>query len=484
MRSYKPIKYNYLKLAFSLSLIPLLFDGCVPKIDKVNAINQYDIKNDVAANMPDKTNQKGSLAKDWWKVYGDEQLNAMLKKALLASPTIKSVEERYKQASVAIDTAKANAMPQYYALSAISRERFSPNDFLPPPFGGGYYSRYQAGASIGYEFDFWHKKDFEISMGQNIALSKKASLEAAKLALTNAVCSLYVSWDFDEKRIAILDEESKLVLEQLSAINTKYKRGLANSKESIELRITLSKLSAAVSAIKRDVVAKKEMICILIGEHPSYADKMSKPNINVNNALPLPKEIYLDILSHRPDISTQKGIVLAKADKIEIQKTSYYPNINLSAFLGVNSLDFTKFLDASSYAPKIQSAISLPIFDWGKRDSELKDSVSDYNAAVYEYNALVISAANEIVGILKKIKLAESENEIVKKEVYDTKELEKIANSRLKAGLESKIGHLGAKINTLNANMSELSAQETTALLRLSLIKAVGGGYTEEKSKK
>jgi len=176
----------------------------------------------------------------------------------------------------------------------------------------------------------------------------------------------------------------------------------------------------------------------------------------------------------------QKQLLLAKAGKIDVAKTSFYPNINLSSFIGLNSLfGATELLKSASFAPNGQVAFSLPIFDWGERKAMLNESVNEYNSQVFEYNSLVIKAANEIVGVLKKSKQLELQIKSHKEEMKARKSNEKIALNRLKTGLDGKLPYLSTKIDTLQGLFNESELQNESVLLQISLIKALGGGYTD-----
>lgn len=465
-----------------LGIIILSLTGCVPKTSKIDEFKSYNIKNEIENNKPSFIDDQGELKAQWWKIFADEQLDRLILKAITNAPTIKSIEAKYGAANNAVEATKATAMPQISAKSSITRERFSINDFLPPPFGGGYYSRYQLGGALEYDFDFWNAKEHQISVQKSLVLAQKASLEVSRLAISSAICKLYLSWSFDEKRLDILNRSLAIAKEGLDALGVKYKNGLTNKATLNEQDIKISKISQQINEVERVIEGRKEGICILAGMHPSEIEKLKKPKIKDNIKVQLPKNIYLDLLSKRADISVQKQLLLAKSSGIEVAKTRFYPNINLSSLIGLNSLSLVNFLASSSFAPNGQVAFSLPIFDWGERKAVLNESVNEYNAEVYEYNNLVIKAANEVVGLLKKSKRLELQIKVHKDEMKARESNSKIALNRLEKGLDGKLPYLATQIDTLQGLLDESALQDESASLQISLIKALGGGYHDDAS--
>jgi outer membrane protein TolC len=366
----------------------------------------------------------------------------------------------------------------------VSRDRFSENDIYPPPYGGGYYSRYQTGIELNYDFDFWNTKSSVVQAAKETKFAQMAYLEASKLALASAIAKSYISWNFDEKRLQTLNSMKFIFAEEYSILDAKFQRGLIDEVEINVQKSRISKINQQIFATKRLVESKKESICILAGFEPSVISTFHTPNIDENIKAPFPSTVYLDILSHRPDISIQKHIALSKSAKIDYAKSRFYPNINLSGLIGLVSLDQAKFLDASSSAPSAQLAISLPIFDWGERKAYLQGSVNDYESSVYDYNGAVVKAANEVVGTLKKSRLIDSQITYQNDELNSKVSNEKISQKRLVLGLAGRLPYLFAKADKSISILDKMALKEEEMMLQVDLIQALGGGYEDKQGNK
>lgn len=211
---------------------------------------------------------------------------------------------------------------------------------------------------------------------------------------------------------------------------------------------------------------------------PSLAQKWTAPSIQ-NFKAPLPKEIFLNLIAHRSDITVQKYIVLSKGQNIENAKAQFYPNISLSGVLGFISFDLDKFLGRSSFVPSTGVAFSLPLFDGGERKANLSERSSDYNSSVHDYNGVVIKAANEVVATLNQSRILDSELLLHEEEMHAQYLNVEIAQQRFTAGVTNKVPYLQAKRELTQTHLNSIALHDAKAILEIRLIKALGGGYED-----
>ena len=133
-----------------------------------------------------------SVAPDWWKRYGDPQLDAVVAEAVAGNPSIGIVRARVEQAQAAAAAARLALTPAVDASLQSSRQRLSENGLVPPPFGGRWIWQNQAMLDFRYEFDFWgrNRKAYEAALGSLRAAQGDA--EAARLLLETTVASTLV----------------------------------------------------------------------------------------------------------------------------------------------------------------------------------------------------------------------------------------------------------------------------------------------------
>src|SRR5204862_2082227 len=104
-----------------------------------------------------------------------------------------------------------------------------------------------------------------------------------------------------------------------------------------------------------------------------------------------------ELLGRRPDLVARLARVEAAQQDIASAKAEFYPNVNLIAFVGLQSLGGAGFLSAASRMMGFGPAVSLPIFDAGRLRANLAGRNADYDIAVEQYNQTLADAMRDVV---------------------------------------------------------------------------------------
>src|SRR5262252_1930253 len=113
-------------------------------------------------------------ADEWWKAYGDDQLNELVAEALAGGPNLKDAEARVRQADALAQEAGAARLSQVQGSAAFSEVKQSYNAGISAVVvPKGWNETAQINLGFSYEFDFWGKNRAAL----NAALS---SAEAAR----------------------------------------------------------------------------------------------------------------------------------------------------------------------------------------------------------------------------------------------------------------------------------------------------------------
>lgn len=468
---------RYKTLIISLPL--LLLSGCIPQIQKADPVTDKRVASELSALSGEFTDKH--LDRAWWKAYNDPQLDAMVSKALASSPSILTVKARYSQAGAIIASVESKELPNVSAQTGLVRERFSENHIFPSTFlGGSHVTQYQTGIGFDYDFDFWDKRHSQILSAKEEAFSQLASIEAAKLTLASSMTEVYVAWHFDQRRLIMLSHIEKTAQEECSITQKRFKLGLSDASGMYQCQSVLEGIRQQQFALQRAIEEKKSSLCILGGFLPSYAKTLHTPRITDRAALALPKNVMLDFVSHRPDIAAAKHTALSKSHKIDEAKARFYPDISLSGLVELVSFDWSKFLSYSSYQPSAGIALSLPLLDWGEREANLNNNAGDYNASVYTYNQTVIKAANEVVVLLKQKALIEQEIQMHQRVIQAKHADSIVAERKFGYALANKSATLLTQRAEMENEMEGLTLAYEREMIRIALIRSLGGGYREE----
>ena len=127
-------------------------------------------------------------------------------------------------------------------------------------------------------------------------------------------------------------------------------------------------------------------------------------------------------------------------------KAQFYPNINLTAFIGLQSIGLDQLVKSGAEQWGVGPAIRLPIFDSGRLRANLRGKTADVDAAIESYNGAVLDAVHDAadqISSLRSIGRQQVEQagaqQAAAESAYD------LATQRYKAGLSTYLTVLNAE---------------------------------------
>lgn len=128
---------------------------------------------------------------EWWKAYGDAQLDALIEEALRDSPNLAVAEARL-QAGAMTQVAGAPLMPEVSGNASFSQAKQSYNYLIPrQALPQGWNDCSQATLNFSWELDFWGKN--RSALAAALSEQKAAQAEVCKPGsfLSTSVASAY-----------------------------------------------------------------------------------------------------------------------------------------------------------------------------------------------------------------------------------------------------------------------------------------------------
>ena len=133
------------------------------------------------------------------------------------------------------------------------------------------------------------------------------------------------------------------------------------------------------------------------GRAPTADSRSRGPPPKRMRTIALPTNVPAELVGRRPDLVAQRWRIEAAQQDIATAKAEFYPNVNLAAFVGLQSLGSAGFLTAASRMLGIGPAVTLPIFDGGRLRANLAGNDADYDIAVEQYNQTLADALRDVV---------------------------------------------------------------------------------------
>jgi NodT family efflux transporter outer membrane factor (OMF) lipoprotein len=196
-----------------------------------------------------------------------------------------------------------------------------------------------------------------------------------------------------------------------------------------------------------------------------------------DEAMALPDALPLTLLGRRPDIVAARWQVEAAEGDIAAAKTAFYPNVNLMAFAGFNSIGLNNLLQADSRVVGAGPAISVPIFESRTLRAGLKERVADYDSRVATYNLALTDALHDVADQVQSLRAVALQSEQQRRATQAASGNLELAQQRERVGTTNMLPALSAEMTLLAQRRADLDLQARRSDLRIGLIKALGGGF-------
>ena len=469
------------KLNLAVLLVtPLLLSACAltPKVQLAEPV--VPEVNELEKNL---TNSQFQVEQNWWINLGDTQLNTLMDKALKASPSLSSADARMQAAKALFEANRAVLIPQIGVGGQVSRQQLSQNYiFLPGMPTTTTYGL--AAGSLQWSLDVWGKQKKLMSSAGEKMQASQASYEAAKLMLASTIANVYIDYDRAAKSLALAQSDTQARRNLLNIALQRKDAGIIDDavleQSRIDLNVTKIREDQASLALKQ----LQHQLAVLAGEGPSWGESLATPHLNPAKITQnFPDKIPADLLARRADLQALLSNVRANRLEVDAAKLDYLPNIDLQANFGYQAYGFENILSPNSQMFSIGPVFNLPIFDGGRIDANVNAKQAARNQAISEYHESLLQSLRQAADGIEGIKIAQKEVAQITESTQSMQNIFNTYQARLTVGIASQEQIDLLQTNLVRQQQALVDAQGRLFAAHVSLVQALGGGYSVKKSK-
>jgi NodT family efflux transporter outer membrane factor (OMF) lipoprotein len=419
---------------------------------------------------------------EWWKAFGDPQVDRLAQQVMAGNPTLAGALARMRAAQAQLAVNQAEDLPQVTLEGSEQRTLFSKNYIIPPPYGGGYSWYGSLSGNFSWNLDFWGKQADLIAQARATATGAALDAQAARLALGGSFAQTYINLLLNYQNGDIADQAVAERVEILKISQGRFDAGLENGSAVAQARALLAQARADQLRFAAAREADVHAIAALAGQGAEAYATITRPTPNLDVALPLPDALPADLLARRPDILAARARVEAAVQGRAAAKADFYPDINLAALAGFQSLGLANLLTGGSFTMGIGPAIHLPIFDAGKLKAQYAGATAGLDSAVADYNGTVVNAIRQTADAMTQVKSLAAQAVQQRDAATNAQKAFRIAEDRYRSGLDTQLPMLTAQSTLLQARSALAAVTAAAAQQRITLLLTVGGGFESDSN--
>jgi NodT family efflux transporter outer membrane factor (OMF) lipoprotein len=418
-------------------------------------------------------------ADGWWRGYGDPQLTTLIDEGLRDSPDLAVAQARVRRAEALESGARASLLPTLDAQGSVVSTKQSYNNGFPSAFvPHGYQGAGELTLDLNWEIDFWGKNRAAVAAAASDVKAARAEAAEARLTLSTAIAESYAELArlHAERDVA---EQSLRVREQtLSLVSDRVTGGLDTRAELQQAAAGAPTAKAELAALDEQIALTRNRIAALMGAGPDRGLAITRPDVATLKSFGLPSSLAADLVGRRPDLAAARWRAEAAARRVGEARARFYPNVNLMAFIGVQSLGLDKLFVSGSDIGQAGPAVTLPIFEGGRLRAGLRGARADYDEAVAVYDGAVARAFQQVADAAAGERSLNTQLAQSREAMADNEAAYALERERYQGGLANYQAVLLAEDSMLRSRRAVADLQARALILDVQLVRALGGGFS------
>jgi NodT family efflux transporter outer membrane factor (OMF) lipoprotein len=413
---------------------------------------------------------------EWWNSFGDAQLDALEGQVDAANPDLAAAYAAYQFSRARAEAAVSGAFPEIDVGGGLSANKQSANRPLRSNAQPTFYGANQVyGEVANYELDVWGRV-------ADIIKAAKANAQAAEYALADARLSLHAELARDYFQLRSLDAEAKLLADTIklyqSALDLTRQRLDAKIAPPVDAQRAVTQVES-VRAQASDLALRRSALVDAIAMLTGKAAAGYRLNAAASpSSFPRrPRAVPGDVLRRRPDVAQAERDFAAANALIGAARANMYPKFTLSLMGGTQDTSL-RLLDPANTFYSIGPAMSVPLFDFGLRQAELKEAEAQAKIAAERYRSTVLQAVKEVQDDLSALRWLAAE-------ASQTEAAARAAGKALDMSMALYRDGAASYLDVVTAQDSALQTQRAAIGVRarqfdayVGLIMALGGGWS------
>jgi multidrug efflux system outer membrane protein len=433
-----------------------------------------------SANAQDA--EQHPIAPDWWKVFGDPDLDALQMAALTANYNLRAAAARVVEARAAARAVGGQQYPSIAFNPSISRARISGNANVNSSGHGTTLTTAAIPLDLAYEVDVWGRVRRAVESADATAQASADDFGVVLLTLTSDVAQNYFTLRSLDAQAEILARSIELFRQQVDMTTTQKNAGLVGQTDLLQAQTQLDATIALEVDVRRQRKDTEHALAILTGKPPSEVVIAARKLEGDPPAIPA--GVPADLLRQRPDVAEAEHDLVAANASIGVATASYYPDINLSAAAGFLSVDLQKVFDWQSRIWSLGASLAQPIYQGGKLDAQLEQTRAHYDELAANFQNAVLSALADVENSLTDIHMRADAFTSQQHAVDYAREYLRLAQLQYRQGLIGYLQVIDAERTLLTNELAAAHIRNQSYGSTVLLIKALGCGWTLDTAAK
>jgi multidrug efflux system outer membrane protein len=425
------------------------------------------------------TNASPAAELNWWQIYQDETLQALIRDALTNNYDLRIAAARVEESRAVAMQARSQFVPSVTYGGTVARGR---NSLFGQEFPDAGHTASSVAATLNtfWEVDLWGRVRRLNESARAEFFASEEARRGVRLSLLSDVATAYFQLLELDQEWEITHETTNSFTESLHIFQQRMEGGTASGLETSRAQAALDGAAAQVPQIRQQISDTENQLSILLGRNPGPIERPALFLTQVT--LPdIPAGLPSTLLEHRPDILQFEQNLRSANAQVGESIAEFFPTIGLTGFLGKVSPQLSAFTLGGANAWSLAAEGTGPLFEGGRLVGQFHQRKALREEARLQYQQTILNAFREVSDALVAREQLAEVRDWYADEVDALRTAVKLSTERYVAGKASYYEVLEAQQQLFPAQLELARTQRDQLLAIVDLYKALGGGWRDEQ---
>lgn len=417
-------------------------------------------------------------AENWWRLYADPQLDALVTEALEANANLRAAEANLRRVETLWGEARSRQLP---SAGIDASDNYSRQNFF---FGDDpltvQNNVYNVGLSIAYQLDLFGKVRRAIEAARADTDAARAATQAVRLTVVAGTVRSYAAACHAGRQVAVAEESLRLQTERVALTQRLLDAGRGTRMELATASAQLEQTRASLPLLNSARQAALFQLAALLARTP---DAVPEAAANCNTELSLAQAIPVgdgtQLLRRRPDVLQAERQLAAATARVGVAIGDYFPSVNFSGGLGSTAQSFGDLFQSSTEVWNYGLGLSWSFPNITANMLRVRQAEAAVDAALANFEGTWLEALRETETALSSYSNALQRQTALAQADEFSSEAARLAQLRFEAGQLNYLDVLQAELNAVNARSARVAMDAELSALQVDLFLALGGGWTQ-----
>jgi multidrug efflux system outer membrane protein len=347
----------------------------------------------------------------------------------------------------------------------------------------------QYSATLGfsaYELDLFGRVRSLNAQALQKFLASEEARRSTQISLVAEVATDYLTLAADLERLALARRTLQSQSDSYALTRRKAELGVASDLALRQAQTTVESARADVAGYTSQTAQDRNALALVVGA--PIPDDLLPTGLDdalgaVGSRGDVPAGLPSTLLERRPDVLEAEHQLEAANASIGAARAAFYPRISLTADAGTTSSALAGLFKGGSGTWTFAPQVDLPIFDGGSNRANLDLALIERDISVAQYEKTIQTAFREVADSLAQRDTLQSQVDAQTALVEAWAQSYRLSEARFQRGADSYLELLDAQRSWYAAQQNLIGTQLSRITNRVTLYKALGGGWSSGSAK-